>query len=381
MKKILLGTTAIVGTTVLLGVPTWAAEKPKLQMDGWMRFEAWNVSQDDNVLGSTSDTRNRGVYFDMDDVEIHFFGSTKADNGLEFGFYAEIIEGSGDSAGNIGFDETNVFLGGGWGKLVLGANDGPENDMDVGAYSVMADKDGAWDGEKPFSTYSNAAYLGTDLGPSGGQTGDANKIVYYTPVFSGFQVGASYTPDNSQSENAGLDDEDAGELENAFSVAAKYSGTFSDVNVQVSARYLRSGYQANDNVLGTSQRNDVSAYGFGAVIGYAGFQVGGSYTDHGDSGITEANEALGIDAGKWWDIGVSYATGPYKVSAAYMNSQAAQGTGTDDDEVDYISIGAGWAVSPGLDLYASYQHVELDRTGTTSDADADLFLIGTMVSF
>jgi len=380
MKKILLGTTAIVGTSVLLAAPSLAAEKPKLGMDGYLRFEAWFSSQDDNVAGAdANDNYNRGVAFSTDDAEIHFFGSSKADNGLEFGFYVELQEGSSD--GSSGYDEANVWLGGSWGKLEMGAQDGVENVFKPGGYSVMADKDGAWDGKAIFTTLSNSAFIGTDLGPRGLQTGDANKITYYTPSFSGFQAGISYTPDSSVSMSGAVDDEDAGELENAFAFGAQYKGTFNDVSVQVAARYLKSGFQANDNAGATSERNDVNAYGFGAVIGYAGFQLGGQYVHLGDSGITEANEALGIDAGKWWDVGVSYTTGPYKVSVAYMSSEAGQGTGTSDDTVDYISVGAGWAVSPGLDLYATYQHVDLDRTGTTSDNDADLFMIGTQVSF
>ena len=377
MKKILLGTSAIVGASVLLAAPVWAAEKPKLTMDGWLRFEAWMNDQDDNIVGRDggSDVYNRGVEFDMDDVEIHFLGSSKADNGLEYGFYVELIEGSTSASQ---FDEANVFLAGGWGKLEMGANDGIENNYKPGGYSVIADKDGAWDGNANFYKYGNTAFVGTDLGTHG--TGDATKITYYTPSFSGFSAGVSYTPDSGDEFNNGYaDDTTQTNLSNAISAAVQYKGDFSGVGVQVAARYLAADYEMNDTDANT-ELNDARAWGIGGVVSYAGFSLGASYQDHGDSGISKATEANGGDAGKWYDVGLGYATGPYKVSVAYMHSEAAVATGN-DDEIDYYAISAGYAVAPGLDIYAAYNYIDMDRDGTASDNEANMFLLGTQVSF
>jgi len=385
MKKILLGTSAIVGASVLLATPLWAAEKPKLSIDGWLRFEAWMNDEDDNVLGSASDDYNRGVQFDMDDVEIHFLGSSKADNGLEYGFYVELIEGTGTSSTQ--FDEANVFFSGGWGKLELGSNDGIENNYKPGGYSVIADKDGAWDGKAGFNKYGSSAFIGTDLGArvagADSTTGDATKITYYTPSFSGFSAGVSYTPDSGDEFNHGInDDTTTTNLSNAVSAAVQYKGTFSDVSVQVAARYLASDFEANDRGAGnTTDLEDMRAWGIGGVVSFAGFSLGASYQDLGDSGVTKANADAGADAGKWYDVGIGYATGPYKVSVAYMHSEAANTSGTQDDEVDYYAIGANYAAAPGLDLYATYQFIDLDQTGTLSDNEANMFMVGTQISF
>ena len=113
-----------------------------------------------------------------------------------------------------------------------------------------------------------------------------------------------------------------------------------------------------------------------------GFSVAGSWQDLGDSGVTKTNKAAGYDAGGWWDIGVGYATGPYKVSVAYMQSEANDaGTGTEDDEISYLSVGASYAAAPGLDFYATYQYVDLDQVGTTSDNEVNMFMVGTQISF
>ena len=362
MKKLLLGTTAIVGASVLAATAAQAA-KPELKIDGYLRFETWFVSQD------LDDVSNQGVHMETDDVEIHFQGSATADNGLEYGFYAELQEGGTD--GSAGYDEANVFLAGNWGRLDMGSQDAAYDNYNVAAFGLSADKDGAWDGNNLFSTGGNTAPIQTSLYGS-----DANKITYTTPSFSGVTVGVSYTPDASASMNSGISAETGDEMQDLIGGAVRYQGSFSDVGVEATARFVRGEV---DEGLGANA-NDVNAYGVGAKISYAGFGFAASYTNLGDSGITAANEAAGADAGSWWDVGVNYETGPYKVSVVYMNSEADVANAT-DDEVEYLQIGAKYAVADGLDIYAAYQNVQLDRAGTANDNDVNNFMVGTNVSF
>lgn len=369
MKKILLGTSAIVGASVLLASPAWAqAQKPKLEMSGFLRFEAWQIDQD-KVIGDVT----RGVAFEMDDIEIHSKGSSKADNGLEYGFYVELQETSSSATA---YDEGNVFFAGNWGRLELGSQDAVHNNWKMGAYAISADKDGAWDGNNLFYTRSNAAYIGTDF--FGGD--DSNKISYMTPVFSGFQAGISYMPNSEAEFNSGLGSQAAGtqgvggngNMNDQIGIAAIYKGTFSGVGIEATGRYARAEYQGND-LNTTSEKENAEAWGFGAKVSYMGFSVAGSWQDLGDSGITKANKAAGHDAGGWWDIGVAYETGPYKVSVVYMQSEANNGgTGVEDDDVKYLQIGGAYAAAPGLDFYAAYQYVDLDQVGTVSDNTAKI---------
>jgi predicted porin len=376
MKKILLGTSAIVGASVLLAAPVWAAEKPKLEMSGYLRFEAWGADQD------LQGPNRRDYSFKTDDAEIHFKGSAVADNGLTYGFKVELAEGGAD--GVAGYDEAGIFLSGGWGRLDLGSDDAVHNNYKMGAYAISADKDGAWDGSNLFATGNNRAFIGTDF--FGGD--DGNKITYTTPSFGGFTVGVSLTPGTNESMNSGLGNDTAaaagdylrggqGAMNNQMGVGAQYKGTFSGVAVEGTARYARGEYKET----ALADREDGEAYGIGAKVGYMGFEVAGSYQDLGDSGLTATQRLAGADTGGWWDIGVAYGTGPYKVSVVYMQSEADDETGQ-SDKVDYLQIGFGYAAAPGLDLYAAYQYVDLDNGGTTvSDNEANMFLVGTQVSF
>jgi predicted porin len=311
----------------------------------------------------------------MDDAEIHFDGSATADNGLEYGFHIEL--GGGEADGQAGYDVANIFLAGGWGRLELGSAPGAEDVFKVGAVSIMADHDAAWDGTLNFNPGDTTAYIGSNMQ---GNTGDSNKVTYYTPVISGFSAAVSLTPDSTAAMNSGLPAESANP-ENVIEAAVKYAVTVSGIDAEVSARGIRGRYGLNDTGDAATGREEVRAWGIGAMAAYAGFEVAGSYTDNGDTGVFKADAANGADAGGWWDIGLAYGTGPYKVSVAYMRSWAAAAGGVQDDEVDYLSLGTGYAAAPGLDFYATYQYVDLDRAGTVSDNEANMFMVGTQVSF
>jgi predicted porin len=286
----------------------------------------------------------------------------------------------GDSI-HAGYDVANVFLAGGWGRLELGSAPGAEDVFKVGAVSIMADLDAAWDGALNFNTVDNAAYIGSNMQGTTGTTGNSNKVTYCTPVFSGLSAAVSYAP-NASAEMNSVYPAEGDTTVNVVEVAAKYAATVGAVDIEASARGLTGKY-ALDTDDTAAEREAVRAWGVGALVRYAGFELAGSYTDNGDTGVFKADAANGADAGGWWDVGVAYGSGPYKVSVAYMRSWAAQPGGVQDQdhEVDYLSLGSLYAAAPRLDLYATYQYVDLDQAGTAGDNEASLFMVGTQVSF
>ena len=365
MKKILLGTTAIVG--VALATSAWAAG-PELSLSGFSKFEMDFVDQDATAL-------NRGYRFEVDDFEIDFKAEATADNGLTYGTKLEMQFANGDAGADF-TDEATIYLSGNWGTLIMGNDDGADNVYALAGYGVIGGM-GAWDGEN-FFTNNSSALVTSSLA---GNTGDATKISYFTPSFSGFSVGASWTPDAGHFGGEGLSDDD-GDRENVLSVSAKYEGSFSDVGVAVSGAYITGGYESNDIGGSTAELNDVSTWSLGAKVTYAGFALAGSYNDNGDTGITKAVEAAGGDAGYWWDVALSYKTGPYSVGVGYFNSEK-EFSSTRTAEADYFAITGGWNVAPGLDFYAEYDYVDLEdgNAATANDNEASVFMVGTKVSF
>ena len=152
---------------------------------------------DDDAEGELGNERNTDGIFN--DAEIHFSGSAVLDNGLTVGAHVE-LEGE-DEDDQI--DEAWTFFSGGFGELRIGSID------DALSYNCLLPPGGT----ENFSAFSpnqwgantvisNPACVGVDESDGG----DAQKLLYFTPVFAGFQLSLSYTPnggDQTHGEGVG----------------------------------------------------------------------------------------------------------------------------------------------------------------------------------
>ncbi len=139
------------------------------------------------------DNAEDGVF---SDAEIHFVGRTVLDNGLEVGARVE-LEGEDDS-GEDGdqIDEAWIWFSGGFGEIRIGSDDEALANSCVlppgGTANFSAFSPNQWGANSlnsfPFGAVSNSACTGVD------DKGDAQKIIYFSPLFYGFQLSASYTP-------------------------------------------------------------------------------------------------------------------------------------------------------------------------------------------
>jgi outer membrane protein OmpU len=196
MRKVLLSTTSLLGVALVADAAA-AADGIKLAVGGFFR-EAYMVNFDDDGEGELGNERNTDGFFN--DAEIHFTGSTVLDNGLEVGARVEL---EGETAGDQ-IDEAWVYFSGGFGEVRIGSDDEALANACLvppgGTTNFSAISPNQWGANtSPFfgifgQFTSNSVCTGVD-----GQ-GDAQKIVYVSPVFAGFQLTASYTP-NEDVEN------------------------------------------------------------------------------------------------------------------------------------------------------------------------------------
>ena len=85
MKKILLGSTAIVAAGMIASVPSAnAASKMKLSVGGYMEQWVGFTSQDDGA------GQDYSGFSTVSDGEIHFKGKTKLDNGITVGVNVQL---------------------------------------------------------------------------------------------------------------------------------------------------------------------------------------------------------------------------------------------------------------------------------------------------
>lgn len=416
MRKILLGTTGVVGAALIGMGAAQAQQAPTVRVGGYLQTTF--VYIDDNldaakgtptgVAGAGTVARSQTDF--RNEVEIHVFVTGKAANGLSYGAVVELQNDNvgGGSGSAVDLDEAYVFVSSPTlGTIRFGEEDSAASILQVRAPTITGfGADGAFD----------VTVLGTTAGTGGNPailTGindgnDATKIIYLSPQFFGFDFGASYAPNSGEGDRAFLGravdtiavsggalsinptQRDATGLENEISAALRYRGTFGGVGIAASFAYMQAdapSAAANGSAItGTSRAQDVSAYSIGLNLSAFGLTVGGEYTWGKYSGASVGRTALanGRDESNHWLLGATYVTGAFSVGAFYgVGEQDNGGTNKDREQTGW-GIGAAYTVAPGLEVFANYNSFEdknIATSGTYRDRTFDVFFVGTRLAF
>jgi len=370
MKKLLLGTTAIVGASF---VATAAMAAPEIRIGGSMDFQAGMSSQDTDGFGPapgvpTVDS-TRGFGF-VTDTEVVIRASDKLDNGLAWAVKIE-LEADADNVqpgGNDNTDEASITFSGTWGQLVLGNEDGPVDAMNFigdGQLSGLGVS-----GAKGYRRWTDTASFSNDMWVAGvdpENTSDATKIMYYTPKFAGFQAGVSYSADSADNgRSRSADNNDT--FENWWETGVSYETKFGDFGVGLTA--AASFADAEDTTV-----EDIFGWLVSGKVEFGGFTVSAGYGDDGDSGRASGDEVSGYAAA------VKYTTGPYQVGVSYMHNM--QDSGPNDFTSDTVTLGVNYALASGVRVYADSWYYTNDSDGfdTENENEAIGLLVGTQVSF
>lgn len=364
MKKLLLGTTAILGVVGFASAA--AADAPRVTVGGFIDFQAAHVD-DDLAVGSND-------YGFRNDTEIHFSIDGKTDAGLGYGAVIELEADATDDTTNSGSnaDRTYVYLDGNWGRFELGTNTDAATALKVDA-STISRATGGIDGDWfRFVTPATGAFIvrpdlptahGGVLTP--GETENAGKITYYSPSFSGLQLGISYTPDTDARGQDTFGLLGAGTSlgsvqEDVISGGITYNRQFNQVALGLSA----TGEIGDSSLVGGQ---DLEAYALGASIGVAGFSFAGSWGD------VEAN----FGEGEFWTLGAAYDFGAFGASVSYLESEVDVAGGSND--FDNLTFGVDYALAPGLTPYAEVSL--FDYSGVVDSNDGTVFIVGTQLAF
>ena len=374
MKKILLGSTAIVAAGMIAAVPSAdAASKMKLGVGGYMEQWFGFTSGDDGVAQDYSG-------FDIkSDPEIFFKGSTKLDNGITVGVNVQLeATQNGDQ-----IDEQYMFVKGSFGQIIIGDENSAMykmhyapsdfgigmNSGDVTAWNKPV-KDAEGDSINMGSHYRSpfgATYIEPDA------VNDSAKISYFTPRVSGFQLGLSYGPDGNQDSN-GLPNRDAANTDYIM-VGANFKQKMGGMSVGISGGYGTVTDAAAGGV-------EPEATNFGIKLGMGGISAGVSYANFSDSGEKDQE---GINAG------VAYSSGPMGVSIAYFHGEKDGNNGdaatlNNQAERDVIHLSAKYAMGPGVTLagtlgHAVYSSDDADLDNSVNESASTYVVMGLKVGF
>lgn len=363
MKKLLLGTSALVGALVYSNA---AQAQLEITIGGNVDFTAGFVQEDD-VVGID---RRKSTFMNESDILFDVGGIT--DNGLEYGARIDLEADINEDADGEGLNasETSIFLSGDFGRVVLGGAIGAEETMRRDG-STIAYGNGGIDGNwYHFITWPAMSDFNVRPGlrlahgeqDQDGIYSNATKITYFTPSLYGFQLGVSYTPDVG----------DRGQT---------FSGKFSGDAEEVISAGLTFDYDINDINLGLSilgetgdaesdLTNNVSDWGAGATISFRGLSFGAGYYDWENSFDLE-----GADSHSW-NLGVSYDNEAWAASLGYLQAERF------DNETRLLSISGEYRLGAGLTPFAEINLFDLDVDNPAiHDNDGEVYLIGTRLTF
>ncbi|MEN9498365.1 MAG: hypothetical protein RIS83_184, partial [Pseudomonadota bacterium] len=181
------------------GSPAIASSGLTVRLGGYFDFSYGNVSDTADkgaYRGNGAEGRQRSDFRTESELNVYVDGT--AANGMRYGAVFELqmdtmTTTTGTGTG-VDYDELYGFMKAGWGELRFGQEDSAASLMQVRYPSVLWMGDsGAWD---EFVANSNYILAGV------GDGNDATKIVYLSPQFSGFDFGVSYAPNRYEGESA-----------------------------------------------------------------------------------------------------------------------------------------------------------------------------------
>jgi len=414
MKKTLLAGTAIVAAG-LFASGAFAQEKPMgpLTVGGYFNTITAVIDQDDNqaagaIGAGATNRRDKSIYYEG---EIHFKGATKLDNGLEIGFRGELeLKTDVDQLDEVWIDFRGTF-----GRVILGQDDHAARTFariaPNGSRTNLLVGINEWGYINSNRAVASAGILVGEFF-SGGTNGvfdkgDAEKVIYISPVFSGFQFGISYGPDGSENRFSSVGGANTanqntaiflpknnGGFGDVFSGAVTFVNNFSGFGVNAMLGIESADPEASIAIGNSTLDADGRQLGFngGLIVSFAGFDLGGtfSFTPYDVKAARLGGAVAGARTSfddLQFDLGLAYTAGPWKVAATYFygdyESYVASLTAGDSVRVNKYLLSGSYLIGPGLELSAGLAHekVKWDALALTPDAKGTTLFVGTSFQF
>ena len=416
MRKILLGTTAVVGAALMGSGVAQAQQAPTVRVGGFMEFTgmymqdtadrntlpvygtAGNVTSPPGPNSNTSLQRNnmsRDKFDFRHEFEIHVFVTGKAANGLSYGAVIELQNDNvgGGSGSTIDADEAWMFVSSPTlGTIRAGEEDSAASLLQVRVPTITGmGPDGNWDELLTNRNGTQNAFAYTLSGINDGS--DASKVIYLSPQFFGFDFGVSWAPNSGEAErpflgrtldvfdfNGGAPNtatqRDRTNLTNEWSFGTRYRGSFGNIGVQAGFGMMFASApsrSAGTGILENASTNrgtnpsatslqDVSAYTLGLQVTGYGLTVGGEYTWGKYTGTSVGRAALanGRDDSWHYVLGATYVMGALSFGGYYGYSEQDNGLGRgaamQTRRQQVWGVGTAYTLAPGMDLIASYNN-------------------------
>ena len=402
MKKVLLGTTALV-SAVFVAHQAQAADPIELSVGGYQNWATYLVNNDNGAGSATLPAQpgfnrydNRVVF----DGEIQFKGKTVLDNGLEVGVRFE-LEGEQDAGDQL--DETFAYIEGSFGTFRVGNDDPVSVSMATAApylnYVFGANSPTVFtNGLSQFYTATGRTAAGAGyatFATFAGMTGDDAQLMYFTPVFNGFQFGVSYAPDQGEARQGGgyglgTRSGAGAALAEEYSIAGRYDGAIGDLGVTVAMGFMEAKGRSTGNEAANRLAADMQAMDIGLVLYYGNWGFGGSYMNVQDMRGFEGTDQSAYDLGiayysdGAWSAGIYWLHSETDYAAGALGAAAgpvAAGGGAVTDDFDAFRLQTQYDLGPGIAVTGTVGYDQFDDGAANQTYDTLFVGTGMMLSF
>ena len=398
MRKLLLATTALAGVAFFAGA---AQADMEVTVGGYNDFRAGFFGE---KLSAGAGVARRHTDFE-NEFQLEVEAKAKANNGMEYGAVANLWNGADYTntpagANDVRFHQTYGYVNGAWGQVRAGDEHGV-SDFAVETpmtYDFGAQVDGY------YTEFVNAASVFAIAPSFVDDDENSTKVSYLTPKFGmnghTFQAGVSYAP-NFYNQGQSVVTLNPGTANanymNFVKAGARYEGKFMD-KVSALAGFVLTTAEGTNNVLTgltAGSARDYTSWELGAQLGYAGFTLGGGYTDAG-----RFNTVAGQSNDQYvWNVGLGYKfdrasiAGSYLRGAGYNNAGFGAGALTAADSAtpaawqNYVSdysawgIGAGYSLFDGMTTSVDAVFFDQNRPGSIGDNDGHVVILSNRVAF
>jgi len=337
MRKLLLGTTALAAAATLSANVAVA----DVSISGYYEWKYQSTGADI--------AKNDGTTF-ASDSEIAFKFTNKTDSGLDLGLTVEMYS-DGDEANNT--DEASLSIAGGFGKIVLGQNDGVGDNYGVASTDLPAEEIYAGSGSTSGLKLYNA-----DIN---GLSGDANKVSYHLPAMGGLTAGVSMM--NSGATGA----------KDSTEVGARYSMDAAGANVTI-------GYASGTTEGGTGVA-DTDSQVVGIKVTSGNITAAVSQSSYESPAVTAANgvfsqvttvKTAAVAAVDQADEESTGAAISFKVNDGMTVTVHTAETEDSLTNEEYTNSGIeiAYTVAPGLSAYLNVEDYDY-KVGTSAGTTAD----------
>lgn len=378
MRKILLGTTAVLGSA-LVAPAAFAQAAPTVRIGGsvqaYFGYIQQSSAQSDPGLGSNVPTTGSGGQSagpgapftagtgtnfarlgKTDIVTIPQFSvivTGKLANGLTYGANIDLTfnnqEGRAVLQQRNGFSRTAPAVDEAWisvahprfGQVRFGDEDGVMGGLMNSGWITGFGTGGVFGVWENFQTRQGGNR--TQTAPGG--LGDNSKIVYMTPQFFGFDFGASFAPNfGSGGQNGCVNDVNTswcdraiaftgatgasipvagGEMaarRNEYQLAARWRGNLAGVGLAATVGYIGSGTARDMTLTGGQVRtlNGLDVWQAGVQASFMGFTAGAAYF-RGNTNFFWGNTIRGARDAEQLTAGLSYTAGPVTIGANFVS--------------------------------------------------------------